>query len=151
MNIGIVRPYNIYGPRDHFDVDRSHVIPSLIRRVLSGENPLNVWGSGKQTRAFLYVKDAARGIVQAIEQYPKPDPINIGTDEEVSIADLIARIIDIAHAHVDVRFDTTKPDGSPRRNSDNTKAKKLIGFTASTPLQQGLRETVQWYRNSIAQ
>lgn len=146
MKVGIVRPYNAYGPRDHFDPNSSHVIPALIKRVMSGENPVTVWGSGKQTRAFLYVEDFADGLIQAIERYPTPDPVNIGTDEEVSIADLVRLIIKLSGKKVTVRFDRSKPDGSPRRNSDNTKAKEKVGFTAKTPLREGLGKTIQWYR-----
>lgn len=145
MKIGIVRPYNAYGPRDHFSPESSHVIPALIKRVMDGENPLTVWGSGKQTRAFLYVEDFADGLIQAIEKYPVPDPINIGTDEEISIADLVHFIIRLSGKKVSVRFDTSKPDGSPRRNSDNTKAKEKVGFVAKISLEEGLQKTIEWY------
>ncbi len=145
MKVGIVRPYNAYGPRDHFDPASSHVIPALIKRVMDGENPVVVWGSGKQTRAFLYVEDVADGMIRAIEKYPIPDPVNLGTDEEVSVADLIKKIIRISGKKTIVRFDRTKPDGSPRRNSDNTKAKEKIGFEASTPLDVGLQKTIDYY------
>jgi GDP-L-fucose synthase len=146
MQVGIVRPYNAYGPRDHFDPKLSHVIPALIKRVLDGENPLQVWGSGNQTRAFLYVEDAARGMINAIENYPKPDPINLGTNEEVSIRELIDMIVNISAVQTEIQFDTNKPDGSPRRNSDNTKAVSLIGFKANTTLKAGLTKTIDWYR-----
>lgn len=146
MKIGIVRPYNAYGPRDHFSPESSHVIPALITRVMKNENPVVVWGSGKQTRAFLYVEDFADGLIQAIEKYPIPDPVNIGTDEEISIGDLVRMIIKISGKKTKVVFDTTKPDGSPKRNSDNTKAKEKIGFTARISLEEGLRKTIEWYR-----
>lgn len=148
MKVGIVRPYNAYGPRDHFDPERSHVIPALIRRVFQKETPLNVWGSGKQTRAFLYVEDLAHGMMAAIEKYPVPDPINLGTDEEVSIKDLIHKIIILSGITIPIVFDTTKPDGSPRRNSDNTKAKEKIGFTANVRFDTGLRQTIEWYKKN---
>jgi len=147
MKVGIVRPYNAYGPRDHFDPVSSHVIPALIKRVMDGENPVVVWGSGKQTRAFLYVEDLAEGMLLAIEKYPVPDPVNLGTDEEVSIRDLVQKIIRISGSKATVQFDRTKPDGSPRRNSDNTKAKEKIGFAASTPLDVGLKRTIDYYRS----
>lgn len=146
MNIAIVRPYNAYGPRDHFDESKSHVIPALIRRVFANENPLYVWGSGKQTRAFLYVEDLITGMMAAVEKYPVPDPINIGTDEEVSIKDLIHKIITISGKSISVKFDTTKPDGSPRRNSDNTKAKEKLNFIANVSLDEGLKKTIDWYK-----
>lgn len=149
MKVSIVRPYNCYGPRDHFDPELSHVIPALIKRVYDGENPVNVWGSGKQTRAFLYVTDMAEGMIRAIEKYPKPDPVNLGTDDEISIKELIKKIIDISGIKTKVTYDLSKPDGSPRRNSDNTFAKNKIGFTAKISLDQGLKNTIDWYAKNI--
>lgn len=149
MKVAIVRPYNCYGPRDHFDPQTSHVIPALIKRVFAGENPVRVWGSGKQTRAFLFVEDLAEGMMQAVEKYPVPDPINLGTEEEVSIAQLIKKIIKISKINTGVVFDTAKPDGSPRRNSDNTKALKLIGFRSKFSLDHGLEKTIKWYINEF--
>lgn len=147
MKIAIVRPYNTYGPRDHFDPEKSHVIPALIRRVFDGENPIMVWGDGEQTRAFIYVTDLARGMLLATEKYPKPDPINLGTNEEIKIKDLINAIIESSGTipRPKVIFDVDKPAGQPRRNSDNTKAKKLIGFEAEVPLREGLKRTIDWY------
>jgi GDP-L-fucose synthase len=149
MKVGIVRPYNCYGPRDHFDPKTSHVIPALIKRVFDGENPVIVWGSGKQTRAFLYVEDLAEGMITAIEKYPVPDPINLGTDEEVSIKELINIIISLSGVKTRVEFDTTKPDGSLRRNSDNTKAKEKTGFYSKINLKDGLKKTIDWYKKSF--
>lgn len=146
IKVGIVRPYNCYGPRDHFDPAVSHVIPALIKRVFDGENPITVWGTGNQTRAFLYVEDMAEGMIQAIEKYPVPDPINLGTDEEISIKALIKKILSIANVSNKVTFDTTKPDGSPRRNSDNTKMKEKVGFTPKIKLDEGLEKTIDWYK-----
>lgn len=146
MKVGIVRPYNAYGPRDHFDAEKSHVIPALIKRVFDGENPLRVWGSGKQTRAFLYVEDFAQGLISAIEKYPVADPVNIGTDEEISIKDLVEMIVSISGKKIKIEFDTSKPDGSPRRNSDNRKAIEKIGFRATTILEDGLKKTIAWYK-----
>ncbi len=149
MKVGIVRPYNCYGPRDHFDPAVSHVIPALIKRVFDGENPVIVWGDGNQTRAFLYVDDMAEGMITAIENYPTPDPINLGTDDEISIKELITKIIAISGIKTKVEFDTTKPNGSPRRNSDNKKAIEQTGFVAKTSLDDGLRKTIDWYRNNF--
>lgn len=149
MRVGIVRPYNCYGPRDHFDPAVSHVIPALIKRVFDGENPVKVWGSGNQTRAFLYVEDMAEGIIRAIQDYPVPDPINLGTNEEISMKDLIEKIIKFSEKSVSVTFDRTKPDGSPRRNSENIKAREKIHFTAQTPLDDGLRKTIAWYKEHM--
>lgn len=148
MKIAIVRPYNAYGPRDTFDPKSSHVIPALIKRVIDGENPIVVWGSGKQTRAFLYVDDLADGMIRATENYAVADPVNLGTDEEVTVEGLIRKIIRTAGSKVAVRFDRSKPDGSPRRNSNNSKAKKTIGFVARTKLDEGLKKTIQWYRKN---
>lgn len=145
MKVGIARPYNGYGPRDHFDPETSHVIPALIKRVFDGENPVKVWGTGRQTRAFLYVEDFAEGLMLTIEKYPVADPVNIGTDEEVTIARLIEKIIKISGVKTKIEFDTSKPDGSPRRNSDNRKAKEKLGFQAKIGLDEGLRRTVEWY------
>ncbi|MEK7060624.1 MAG: SDR family NAD(P)-dependent oxidoreductase [Patescibacteria group bacterium] len=146
MKVGIVRPYNAYGPRDHFDPEKSHVIPALIKRVFDGENPLRVWGSGNQTRAFLYVEDFAKGLIDAIDKYPVADPVNIGTNEEVSINTLVEIIVSISGKNTKIEFDTSKPDGSPRRNSDNTKAIEKIGFRAQTKLVDGLKKTIDWYK-----
>lgn len=147
MKVGIVRPYNCYGPRDHFAPAVSHVIPALIKRVCDGENPVMVWGSGKQTRAFLYVTDMAEGMIQAIEKYPTPDPVNLGTNDEVSIKDLVQKIIKYSEKKTTVQFDTSKPDGSPRRNSDNTKMLEKIGFTPKVSLDEGLKLTIEWYKH----
>jgi len=148
MNIAIVRPYNAYGPRDHFDPQKSHVIPAIIKRVFNGENPLVVWGNGEQSRAFIYVTDLARGMLLATEKYPMADPLNIGTDEEIKIKDLVNLIIDLSGKMPKPRvlFDINKPAGQPRRNSDNTKAKKLIGFEAKVSLRNGLKNTIKWYK-----
>ncbi|KKU83760.1 MAG: GDP-L-fucose synthase, partial [Microgenomates group bacterium GW2011_GWA2_47_8] len=149
MKVSIVRPYNCYGPRDHFNPKTSHVIPALIKRVFDGEDPVVVWGSGGQTRAFLYVEDLAEGMMQAVERYPKPDPVNLGTDEEVTIRELVEIIVRLSGKSPKIVFDTTKPDGSPRRNSDNTKAQKHLHFTASTRLEKGLSQTIAWYRHEF--
>lgn len=146
MKVSIVRPYNCYGPRDHFDSEKSHVIPALIKRVFDGENPVIVWGSGKQTRAFLYVEDLVEGMILAVEKYPVPDPINLGTDEEISIKELIGKIIKISGVKTRIVFDTSKPDGSPRRNSDNRKAQEKIGFKAKISLDNGLLKIITWYK-----
>ncbi len=149
MKVGIVRPYNAYGPRDDFDPTTSHVIPALIRRVLSGENPVCVWGSGKQTRAFLYVEDFAEGLLHVIEKYPEAVPVNLGTDEEISLKDLVNMIIRISGNNIVPKFDTSKPDGSPRRNSDNSLAKSKIQFVAKTSLEDGIAKTLEWYRKNL--
>lgn len=148
MKIGIVRPYNCYGPRDHFDPKVSHVIPALVKRVFDNEDPLVIRGSGNQTRVFLYVEDLVKGILLATERNCEADPINLGTNEEVSIKNLIHMILKISNKKRKIIFDTTKPDGSPRRNSDNRKAKQLIGFEARTKLEDGLKKTIDWYKEN---
>lgn len=146
MKISMVRPYNTYGPRDHFDPEKSHVIPALIKRVFDDENPLVVWGSGNQSRAFLYVSDLVRGMMMAIEKYPQPDPINLGTDEEIKIKDLINLIVKLSGKNPKILFDASKPEGQPRRNCDTRKAKEKIGFKAQIKLREGLKKTIKWYK-----
>ncbi len=149
MKVGIVRPYNCYGPRGHLDPEKSHVVLALIKRVIDGENPVKVWGSGKQTRAFLFIEDLAEGMILAIERYPEPDPINLGTDEEVSIKELVNKIVKLSGVKSTIEFDTSKPDGSMRRNSDNAKAFEKIGFKAQVSLEEGLKQTIEWYKSEI--
>ena len=148
LKVAIARPYNAYGPSDNFNPEISHVIPGLIKRVFDGENPLVVWGSGKQTRSFLYVEDLARGLLETIKKYPEADPLNLGTDEEVTIADLAKRIVKFSGKNIKIVFDTTKPDGQPRRNCDTKKAKDKIGFEAEISLEKGLKKTIDWYRKN---
>lgn len=149
MKVAIARPYNAYGPRDNFDPAISHVIPGIIRRVFEGENPLVVWGSGKQTRSFLYAEDFARGLLKVTEKYPMADPVNIGTDEEVTIGDLAKMIVKISGKKIKIKFDTTKPDGQPRRNCDTQKALKKTGFKANIRLEDGLERTISWYKKQL--
>lgn len=146
MKISIVRPYNCYGPFDNFAPETSHVIPALIKRVIGGENPVIVWGDGTPTRSFLYVEDLARGLMAAVEKYPEPDPINLGTEEEISIKDLIKLIIKISGRKSRIVFDKTKPNGQPRRNCDTRKAREKIGFKAKINLSEGLKRTLVWYQ-----
>ncbi len=150
MTVAIVRPYNAYGPRDHFDPAKSHVIAALVRRVCEGERPLKVWGDGKSTRAFLYVDDFAQGLLDVAEKYPKADPVNIGSAEEVSIRDLATAVLRAASAEkTRLIFDPSKPSGQPRRACDTTKSKKVLGFRAKVSLDEGLRRTVAWYRENL--
>src|SRR3990172_2142194 len=109
MHVSVARPYNTYGPRDHFDGYKGHVIPALIKRIFDGENPLKVWGNGSQSRSFLYVEDLARGLILLTEQYPKPDPINLGTEEEIRIRGLVFQLLEICRVETEVLFDTSKP------------------------------------------
>ena len=145
MKIAIARPFNTYGPRDKFDPKMSHVIPGLIKRVVDGENPLKVWGDGKQTRSFIYISDFVEGLMLTAEKYAVADPLNIGSDEEITIGDLSQHIIDIAGTKATIEFDTTKPTGQPRRTCDTRKAYKETGFQAKVSIKEGLEKTIDWY------
>ncbi|MBI4323025.1 MAG: NAD-dependent epimerase/dehydratase family protein [Candidatus Omnitrophica bacterium] len=147
MRIAIARPYNAYGPRDHFESPDAHVIASLIHRLMDGENPLTVWGDGTASRSFVYVTDLARGLMELVEQYPQPDPVNLGTDEEVSIRDLAEMIVRLSGKRVTIQFDPSRPSGQPRRQCNTTKAKRLIGYTAAISLEEGLTHTLAWYES----
>ena len=146
MQVAIARPYNAYGPRDHFEEDKSHVIAALVRRVCSGVDPVLVWGDGRATRAFLFVEDFARGLLEVAEKHPKADPVNIGSAEEVSIRRLAESILRLSGSKARLRFDASKPSGQPRRACDTRKAARLIGFKARVGLEEGLARTIAWYR-----
>jgi len=145
-------PVNLYGPRDNFSPDSSHVIPALIKKCidarLNKKDCVTVWGSGKATREFLYVDDAAKGIVLASEKYNKPDPVNIGAGFEISIEDLVEKIVRLTGFKGKVCWDKTKPDGQPRRCLDTTRAKKGFNFEAKVKLEIGLKKTIHWYKQS---
>lgn len=145
MKIAIVRPYNTYGPRDHFSPEKSHVIPAIIRRIFNEEDPLVIWGDGEQTRAFVYVTDVVKGMILAVEKYPNADPMNIGTEEEIKIKDLVSLIVTLSEKRPKIVFDSSKPSGQPRRNADITKAENLIGYKPEVPLKEGLKKTINWY------
>jgi GDP-L-fucose synthase len=144
-----VLPVNLYGPGDNFDLESSHVIPALIRKCVEakerGEKILVVWGTGKPTREFLYVEDAAKAIVKAAELLETSDPVNIGSGHEISIADLVTVVARKVGFKGDIRFDPTKPDGQPRRCLDVTTARRLLGWEAKVNLPYGLERTVAWY------
>jgi len=145
MNVAVVRPFNAYGPRDDFFRPTNHVIPGLITRVLDGENPFVVWGSGNQTRSFLYVTAFVRGVLEVCAQTNLTGPFNLGSDEEISIADLARLIVELSGLETTICFDVSKPDGQPRRACDTTKTKKAVGFQAAVSLREGLRRTMDWY------
>ncbi|MGH9387575.1 MAG: NAD-dependent epimerase/dehydratase family protein [Vicinamibacterales bacterium] len=153
LNIGIVRPFNLYGPRDDFFRPSSHVIPGIVTRLFDGERPLTVWGSGKQTRSFLYVDDLVRGVLLAGARTDVTGPLNLGSNEEISIADLARLIVEVSGLGVDVVLDPSKPDGQPRRACDTSRAKVELGFEARTTLREGLAKTIEWYlraRDAVA-
>jgi len=139
---------NLYGPRDNFDPKSSHVIPALIKKCLdandNNEN-ITVWGTGKATREFIYVKDAAKAIILATEKYDKPGPINIGSKMEISIKDLVNLIAKLTQFKGSIKWDDSYPDGQPRRMLDTTKAFVEFGFAASTNFEEGLKKTIEWY------
>lgn len=147
-------PVNLYGPGDNFDPKSSHVIPALIRRFyeakLNNDNEVVVWGTGKASREFLYVEDCAEAIVLATEKYDKPDPVNIGAGFEISIKDLASKIKEIIGFNGKIVWDTSKPDGQPRRCLDTSRAEKEFGFKAKTKFEEGLKKIIDWYiRNKI--
>ena len=142
-------PVNLYGPGDNFDPESSHVIPALIKKVFDaidgGEKHIDVWGSGKATREFLYVEDAAEGIALATKNYSKPEPVNLGSGFEISIRELAEMICAFIGFDGELLWDTSKPDGQPKRCLDVTRARKEFGFEAKTDFKEGLRRTIDWY------
>jgi GDP-L-fucose synthase len=153
LNIIYLIPVNLYGPKDNFDIESSHVIPALIRKfteaVGKGEKKVVAWGTGKATREFLYVEDAAEGILGATEKYDKPDPVNIGTEKEITIKQLVNLIARLTGFNGRIVWDTSKPDGQPIRRLDTTRAKKEFNFEARTDLELGLQKTIDWYKTSL--
>lgn len=144
-------PVNLYGPEDNFNPDSSHVIPALIRKVYEamqrGDKTLSVWGDGSPTREFLYSTDAARGIVMATQSYDGAEPVNLGTNHEVAIKDLVETICELMEFEGDIVWETDKPNGQPRRCLDTTRAKESFGFEAEVDFRQGLKNTINWYRH----
>lgn len=142
-------PVNFYGPRDDFDLETSHVIPAIIRKCVEarerGDDSITAWGTGEPTREFLYVKDAAAGILDATERYNASEPVNLGSGEEISIKALIELIAELTDFEGTIEWDTSKPDGQPRRKLDTSRAEARFDWTASTEFRDGLRETIQWY------
>lgn len=147
-------PVNLYGPEDNFDTRSSHVIPALIRKVHEaqqrGEKQLPVWGDGSPTREFLYSEDAARGIVMGTQLYSDSEPVNLGTGYEISIRDLITLICELMEFDGEIVWETDKPNGQPRRCLDTERAKQAFGFTAQVDFKQGLKNTIDWYRQHAA-
>lgn len=149
MNGIFLLPVNLYGPRDNFDPRSSHVIPALIKKCVEarerGDDHIVCWGTGKATREFLYVEDAAEGIVLATERYDGPEPVNLGAGFEISIKDLVELIARLTNFKGRIEWDTSKPDGQPRRRLDTRRAAEWFGFKAKTPFEEGLRKTIAWY------
>ena len=149
QNVIYLMPTNLYGPGDKFNPAVSHVIPALIKKAVdakeAGDDEIVVWGTGNASREFLYVDDAAEGILQAAERYDGAEPANLGADEETWIRDLVPLIAEVVGFEGRITWDATKPDGQPRRRVDPTRAATEFGFKASTPLRKGLQATVDWY------
>jgi GDP-L-fucose synthase len=143
-------PVNLYGPGDNFELETSHVIPALIRKMVEaqerGEAEIVLWGDGTPTREFLYVDDCVEGLALAAERYDGAEPVNLGTGEEIAIADLAEVIREATDFEGAIRWDTSKPNGQPRRQLDTSRAKELFGFTAAVPLREGIARTVAWFR-----
>jgi GDP-L-fucose synthase len=142
-------PVNLYGPGDNFDPASSHVIPALIKKcvdaVAAGADHIDVWGTGSASREFLYVEDAARGIVLATERYDGAEPVNLGVGAEITIRELVTLIARLTGFEGEIRWDATKPDGQPRRALDTSRARERFGFSATTSFEDGLRRTIEWY------
>lgn len=147
-------PVNLYGPRDNFDLQSSHVIPALIRKCIEaverGDDRIVCWGSGKVTREFLHAEDCARGIVMAAESYDRSDPVNLGAGFEISIRDLAEKIASLTGFRGKLVWDPSQPDGQPRRCLDVTRAEREFGFRARIGFDEGLKQTIDWYRGCIA-
>lgn len=147
-------PVNLYGPGDDFDLETSHVIPAIIRKVdraiRNGEDSITAWGTGEPTREFLYVEDAAEAIVKATADHQDPDPVNLGSGEEISIRDLVEKVTETMGFDGEIKWDTSKPDGQPRRCLDTSRANERFGWSASTDFETGIRATIEWYQEHRA-
>ena len=147
-------PVNLYGPRDNFDPEYSHVIPAIIKKCVDakrrGDKKIVAWGTREVSREFLYVEDAAEGIILATERYNKPDPVNLGSGEEIKIRDLVYLIKELTGFEGIVEWDTSQPDGQPRRRLDTTRAREEFGFEAKTSLREGLRRTIRYYEQLVS-
>jgi nucleoside-diphosphate-sugar epimerase len=151
LDVAIVRPFNAYGPRERFEGSASHVIPSLLGRVLGGEDPLVVWGSGRQTRSFLHASDLATGMRKVCESGVGAGPVNVASAEEITIADLVRLVCRLTGLDPTIEFDTTRPEGHLRRAADLTKLKQVTGWIPTVTLEAGLAETAEAYRRWMAE
>jgi GDP-L-fucose synthase len=146
VNAIYLLPVNLYGPRDNFDLETSHVIPALIRKMLESPDEVVLWGDGSPTREFLYVEDCAEAIVLAAERYDEPGPVNVGSGEEISIRELAELVAEATGFEGEIVWDPSKPNGQPRRRLDTSVAEAAFGFRARTGLREGIERTVAWYR-----
>ncbi len=146
-------PVNLYGPRDDFDLENSHVIAAVIRKCIEaiqrGDKQIVVWGDGSPTREFLYAADAADGIVLGAEKYAGDDLVNLGSGQEISIKELVETVVELTGYEGEIVWDTSRPNGQPRRSLDTSRARERFGFVASTPLRDGLQSTIAWYRQQV--
>lgn len=142
-------PINLYGPGDHFEPEKSHVIPALIKKFVEAKDEVTIWGTGSATRSFLYVEDCADAILKAAELYDKPEPVNIGSPWEISIASLASLIARLTDFKGTITYDVSKPDGQPRRSLNAELALREFGWKAETNFEDGLRKTIQWYRETV--
>jgi GDP-L-fucose synthase len=149
LNAVFLLPTNLYGPRDNFDLETSHVIPALIRKMVEAEDEVVLWGDGSATREFLYVDDCVEGFVLAAERYDGAEPVNLGASREISIRELAELIADVTGYGGRIVWDETKPNGQPRRSVDGGRARELFGFEARTHLRDGIERTVAWYRSRV--
>jgi GDP-L-fucose synthase len=149
LNSIYLLPANLYGPGDNFDLETGHVIAHLIRKMVESEREVVLWGDGTPTREFLYVADAAEGIALAAERYHGAEPVNLGTGSEISIFDLADLVANVTGFEGEIFWDTSKPNGQPRRALDTSRAEQLFGFRARTPLREGIERTVAWYRSRV--
>jgi GDP-L-fucose synthase len=143
-------PTNLYGPRDNFDLETSHVIPALIRKMSESPDEVVLWGDGSPTREYLYVDDCVEALLLAAERYGQPEPVNVGTGVETSIRETAELVAELVGFHGEIVWDTSKPNGQPRRSLDPSRAEELFGFRARTGLREGLERTVAWYRENVA-
>jgi GDP-L-fucose synthase len=148
VNAIFLLPTNLYGPRDSFDLETSHVIPALIRKMVESEDEVVLWADGSPTREFLYVDDCVEGLVLAADRYDGPEPVNLGAGKEISIRDLAELVAEVTGYRGEIVWDRTKPGGQPRRSVDASRARELFGFEARTPLREGIERTVAWYRSA---
>jgi GDP-L-fucose synthase len=149
LQTAFLLPANLYGPRDNFDLETSHVIPALIRKMLAGDDEVVLWGDGSPTREFLYVEDLVEGLLLAADRYDGGEPVNLGTGVETSIRAVADAIAEVTGFDGRIVWDRSMPNGQPRRSLDASRAKELFGFTARTELRDGLERTVEWYRSAV--
>ena len=150
LNTIFLLPTNLYGPRDNFDLETSHVIPALIRKMVESPEEIVLWGTGSPTREYLYVEDCVEGLVLAAEGYNGAEPVNLGTGVETSISETAELVAELLGFEGRIVWDTAMPDGQPRRSLDPSRAREAFGFEARTPLREGLERTIAWYRSTAA-